>query len=173
MTVEVGTKFSEEQVERSLTMLALFSGNASRASRELADQGLQISRSTLTAWRDERYAERYQQIHTGLMGQIRERMAQQAEELADRNAEAELAAIERFFEQVHHLSGKDAALAAKNFALARGISTDKALLLRNQPTAIVEHRDPWSIIKRLREKGIVDVIDGTTDEIQARQLADG
>jgi hypothetical protein len=56
-------------------------------------------------------------------------------------------------------------LAARSFATARGISTDKARLLRNEPTQISEVRNVDEIVRKLQSTKVLDVVDGTAEEL--------
>ena len=127
-----------------------------------------MSRSTLTGWRTGKYAARYQRIHEQLMARIRERQAQQAEELSDRHAESGAGGGGAVHQKAHGLSTKDGSLAARNFATARGISTDKARLLRNEPTQITENRNVGEILRKLTA---TNVIDGTAVELHTRPVS--
>src|SRR5678816_4159164 len=47
-----GSRYTDQQIERGLVALALFSGNRRRASKALEQQGLSIPDSTLRDWRE-------------------------------------------------------------------------------------------------------------------------
>ena len=162
-----GQRYSEEEIERGLNEVALCAGNTHRAHRQLEDRGLQIPRPTLEKWTSRQHVERYERIREQVLPRIHAKLAAESEDLARAYAEAEHATLERFREELPNLRAHEAAGAVRNLATSRGISTDKANLLRNRPTAVVEHRQAEDIIRRLQAVGVLEedeLIEGTVEE---------
>jgi hypothetical protein len=160
-----GGRYSTEEVEQGVTALALMNGNAGRAHRELRALGVQVPRRTLGSW-TRIHADRYEAIKRDVVPRIHRRMADQAEELADRYAEAELTALERLVPKLQELKPAEVTGALRNLATSRGISVDKSLLLRGQPNMIVQHHhDIEADLRMLQSLGVADVVDSTAEEV--------
>jgi hypothetical protein len=82
-----GSRYTDQEIERGLVALALFSGNRRRASKALDQQGLSIPDSTLRDWR-ETYPHWYAEVQRKTMPQIRELAAEQHSDLAQLEGEA-------------------------------------------------------------------------------------
>jgi hypothetical protein len=147
-----GEKYTDEEVERGLREIALHSGNTARAARALQSRGITVSRSALELWKNRQHPARYAQIVEEVLPEVYGKLARESEELAQRYAEAEAETLERFREQLPDLKPSDVSTAIRNFAVSRGISIDKAQLLRGRPTAIVETRDLAQLARDLAER---------------------
>lgn len=66
-----GTRYSQEEVDRSLTVLIFCDGNSGRASRLLAAEGLRVPPRTLREWGTKTYADRLILIRTELTPYIK------------------------------------------------------------------------------------------------------
>lgn len=155
-------RYTPEEIERGLHAVALAGGNASRAHDELKAQGLAVSRQTLHKWATELHADRYEHVRLEVLPRIYGKIAQETEDLTRRYAKAEHKTLDRYEEELPNLKAGEVASALRNLATSRGISTDKANVLRDRPTAIVEHKSASEILRRLTEIG---VIDGTAEEL--------
>ncbi len=149
-----GGSYSEEDVERGLVAVALAAGNTRQASRQLKAQGRSIPRGTLQTWTARVYAERYEFVRRAVLPRIREAMAVETEDLARAYAEAERLTLEKFRAELPNLRAHEAASALRNLATSRGISTDKANVLRDRPAQITETRDVAEILSALRQLGV-------------------
>ena len=81
-------RYSVEEREQGLIAVAICGGNTHRASRELADRGLEIPRTTLASWQTN-HADRYERIRSEVVPKVHARMARESEDLARRYAEEE------------------------------------------------------------------------------------
>ena len=127
-----------------------------------------VPHQTLALWVTSSHVGRYEHIRSEVVPRVYAKLAQEAEDLARKYAEAEQATLDRYEEELPNLKAGEVANALRNLATSRGISTDKANVLRNRPTQIVERRSSSEILRRLAEIG---VIEGTAEEI--RELPDG
>lgn len=149
-------RYSEEEIERGLLTIALVAGNTRRAARELKAQGHPVPRTTLSSWQDI-HADRLAELRRDVVPQIQARMAQQSEDLAERQVEAQHKAIDRFLIKVAELGPRDAASAVRDMAVSRAVNIDKAQLLRGQPTEIVQH-DVQADIRALVAGGVAEIV---------------
>ena len=53
------------------------------------------------------------------------------------------------------------------------VHTDKAQLLRDQPTAAVQHRSVEELERLLNIHGVEVILDGTAEEVEVEKLAEG
>lgn len=144
---------SQEEVDAALAALALCSGNAERASRELAATGLVIQARTLRRWLTTQHRERYHEIREQLVPRIHARIAAVHEDLAQQAGVVEQQVLSSLLEKVWNdeLSASDLHQAVRNLAVSTGVHSDKAALMRNKPTVIVEHRSAADIARELAE----------------------
>lgn len=158
-------KYTEEQVERGLAELVLVA-NSETASKRLAAQGLRVTPALLRRWKSRTHADRYHQIRQRLLPQIRETLAMAAEDNAQLLAETERQLAQRLHDQAGEVETKDLGKAVQAVAVAFGISADKMLLLRGEPTQITMQMAPDEVLaeidRRLAELG---AIEGTATEI--------
>lgn len=168
------SRYTEDEIERALIAVAVCAGNTHRAHRELAKRGYKIPRPTLDVWATRLHAERYQRIATEVVPKIHERIAIEAEDLAQAYADIERTALERLSKTLDELEPKDVATAIRNLATSRGISIDKAALLRGRPTQIIEHRDPADIARELHQlrPDVFDYMDADAEEITDAETVD-
>ena len=57
-----GRRYSDEEIEVALSVVAFHCGNTRKAAETLEDQGLHVPESTLRHWRSKLYVERYMEI---------------------------------------------------------------------------------------------------------------
>lgn len=163
------SEYTAEDIERALTV-RVAAGSHRGASQLLATElGMSVPEGTLARWVRETYRDRYLELRAELAPMLREVAAAANEDIAAKIAEVEQPLIERVESQIGEMKGKDAAIALKNLALAKNIATDKALLLRGEPTQITEHRDPLELYRRLEQLGC-KVEDTGTFEGTAREV---
>lgn len=149
-----GGSYSEEETERGLLAVALAAGNTRRAARQLKAQGYPIPRGTLSKWITSTHPERYEHVRRAVLPRIREALAIEAEDLAREYAEAERLTLEKFRAELPNLRPHEAASALRNLATSRGISTDKANVLRERPAQITERRDVGELLAALARMGV-------------------
>jgi hypothetical protein len=171
---------SPEEIDRALTVLAFYGGNAERAATEL---GNIVSARTLRTWRSTLYRDRYLEIAEREGPKLEALAAAQARELLIRASHVEHDIIDRLHEKpIDATTGLEVSLSSKELSelagalqrvtTSKGINTTKLLELTGRPTAIVEHRDPRAEIRAMaREFGIT--IESTAEEIPTAVLPPG
>lgn len=171
LTPHPSAKHTAEQIEATLTVLALESGNMRRAREKLAKLELfdkVPSATTIARW-PETYRDRYAEIRAEVAPKIKARMADAHTDLAERLAALEHSTIDELEEEVRELSGKDKAALLRNVAIAGAVHIDKAQLLNGDPTSIIGKRELPEIFRALAAKGVkVEgvVIEGEAQEIE-------
>lgn len=160
------SEYTLEEVQKGLHALAL-TGSPTKAAEACG-----VPKSTLIAWRDASHTTEYERIRSEVMPRVHAQMAAQSEDLARVYADLEQKAAAQMETQLHELKANETAGALRNFTVARGVSIDKAALLRGQPTSRVEHSIDDTTARLIRLG--IDVVDGTTtqDEPQDALLAD-
>lgn len=160
-------RYTEEEIERGLLVLALNGGRVHKASQELAHLGHTIPHSTLTDWRDGIHADRYAQLAADAQAKVRERVAAAHERVVFAATDHQLAALDQFRTHLDHGNIPRDKLAGdiRNLATVAGINADKANIARDRPTQVVEHRGSDELYAAMKGMGI-DVIDGEAQEIQ-------
>lgn len=157
------SKYTLRQVDEGLKHLVLAAGDATKASQVVG-----IPESTLKAWRSKQHTDRYQQLRDELEPRIRAHLVADAEDLALTYGAIERQLAERLTQQLDQLQPRDTANALKSLATSRAISTDKVLLLRGQPTEIIQH-DVSADIRALVLGGVAEVVEGNAQEVQGTQ----
>lgn len=185
---------SPTEIDKALTVLAYYGGNAARASQELG-----IPRSTLTLWRRETHRDRYLEIAEREGPRLEALAASQARETIIRAGEAEHDLLDLLSDRIHEAetpepqrdnfksdtlyelaytawikrgSSKELSELAgtvQRISTAKGINGTKLLELTGRPTQVVEHRDPKQAAAALaRRLGVV--LEGTATDLPALSL---
>ena len=156
-TIERRTDYTLQDVERALTELAVTGGRPNIAVKRLRDAGFHIPVQTLCYWRDESHTQRYEEIRAEVAPRIREVVADECESLAVAYAQAERETLGTF--DANSLEQREKPGAIRNLATAKAINVDKAQLLRDRPTAIVQRSTAEELLRSLGD------LDGTASEI--------
>lgn len=163
--------YTEQEIRDGLTEMALSGGNSRLASRRLKVRGLSIPHQTLQSWVSKTQLERYDEVRREVVPRVHARIAAEHEDLARLEAEAERKALEVFLSKAENMSAAEASTAGRNWAVTRGISTDKANTMRGKPTGIVEHRVTAKELWRSLSKGVPGlVVEGTAEEISPAEI---
>jgi hypothetical protein len=164
--VHPASKYSAEEIERGLVILALESGNVSRCRKILKEEwGKAPDANTIGRWL-ERYRDRYAEIREKVAPDIKARMADVHTDLANRIAMLESKTVDALDAELADLNPKDKANLLRNAAVAGAVHVDKAQLLRGEATHIVRRELP-EIFRALAAKGVV--IEGVAEEIPQDQ----
>lgn len=167
-------KHTADQIEATLVVLALESGNLMRARKKLAEMkvfdGEVPAAATIRRW-PETYKDRYAEIREEVAPRIKAKLADTHTDLAARLAELESKTLDSLDAELADLTAKDRANLLRNAAVAGAIHQDKALLLRGEATQIVKRELP-EIFRALAAKGVKveGVIEGTAEEITPPEL---
>jgi hypothetical protein len=156
----IRTSYTDEQVAKSLNALVAFGGSPSQASRALAEAfDLDVPATTLRAWRDSVYAERYVQLQAEHGAEIEQAIIRDTRDLARAAAHVERLAIEQAVEGLHagRIRPTEASQIAVNMAKLKQSNIDKLLALTGRPQAITEHRSAQELIRALAAKGVLEL----------------
>lgn len=148
--------YTDQEIDAALSALAICSGHLDKAHALLKDEiGYHVPRDTIRYWSRTSRVERYERIRQQVSAQLQAQMADTHQRLAEGAAELEAKTIERLNERLNtaQVEDKDLANILKNSALSSGIHVDKAQLLNNRPTQIVE-RPASEVLRALQAKGI-------------------
>lgn len=149
--------WTELDVATGLRVLALYGGNASKASRALIAEGRPIPESTLLSWRNEKYAVQYEDLVYEMRQSIGQKVSDESMEIAAKATEVESALIAATQANLHDIPAKDLAKAALNMAQIKRTNIESARLLRNEPTQITEVRNVDESLEELKSLGVIDV----------------
>lgn len=151
-------------VERGLQTLALL-GSPTKAAEETG-----IPEATLRRWAKDTHAARYHAIREQVMPRIHAEIAAESEDLARLWGQLERKGVEDLHETWDQLKTPEKSAALRNATVSRGISIDKASLLRGKPTSIVENRTPDELLRKLASSQVADVIDGEAEDITDAEI---
>jgi hypothetical protein len=127
--------YSDAEIEQGLAALAIFSGNAARASRELERIGVRIPSRTLGDWK-RAHAERYREIQQEVQPEINAEIAESSERLVRRLTEVEWELIDRIESELPQMTGTQAGTALQRVTWSKGVNADKSRVYRELPTEI-------------------------------------
>ena len=162
-------KHTAEQIETTLVVLAMESGNLMRARKKLDELGIFDGKvpaaATIRRW-PETYKDRYAEIREEVAPRIKAKLADTHTDLATRLAELESKTLDSLDSELHDLTPKDKANLLRNAAVAGAIHQDKSLLLRGEATVITKRELP-EIFRALAAKGVTveGVIEGEAEEV--------
>lgn len=157
--------YGEQEIENGLQALAVHAGNA-RVASEMTG----VPERTLRNWRNQSHVERYAEIRREIMPKIRQRLAAMHEDnaaMALEKAREAMAGLDP-----DKLSHSEKAKATQQLAVASGVYTDKASILRGLPSAIEEHATAEEIIRRFRGVSTEYAIPGTGEEITDAEVVE-
>lgn len=160
--------YDEETIRAGLTQVALAAGNDQEASDRLKELGTPVPRTTLQRWA-EKHSDRLDEIRAEVIPQIHRRLARRNEDLADRYAALEQQMIDRLTDELPNLKPSELSTATKNLAVSKGIASEKALLLRGQPTSITK---PTGADELLRKLASLLNIDSDAEEITDAEVVE-
>ena len=145
-----------ETIERALTAVAI-SGSSYKAAEKTGTPA-----RTIREWA-QKNPERLEAIKRERAPLIDQACVAHFRDIVLNASQATLKAAELEHERINTGEVRDAAASARNLATTAAIATDKIALMEGRPTAIVEHRNPDEVLKRLQAKGLV--IDSTATEL--------
>jgi hypothetical protein len=153
----VKPSYGESEIQRGLIAVAACSGNTAMAARALAEDedGFDIEASTLWRWSRKQHVDKYERIRAEVIPRITAQAAEQHMDLALRQSEVSVMALEEIENRLPAMEDKDLINAMGKADIGSGIHTEKAQLLANRPTAIVQ-RDASEVLRKLQSRGIID-----------------
>lgn len=155
-----GSRYTEEEIQTGLTLMAYCGGNSRRAAREWQKQtGQHIEHSILRDWATRLHVERYQRIQAA----VSDHLADLSESVALKANTLAAETLDRVEDNMDQIPPRDLSTTFRNLQVGAGVATDKSLLLRGRPTQITESRDASSLVRKLIKQG---VIEGTAEELE-------
>jgi hypothetical protein len=166
----MAAKTDPRKVELALQLAAINNGNVELTVRQLREQaGVRITAPTITGWMRGRYAKRYGELAELHAETARESAAIEAAEIAARSAEVTRSMVDAAAESIDQLDPRDRAPSARAMSQVHAAMTEKALLLRGQPTQRVSITELDEIFNELRSMGVVDaqvIEDAEPDQLE-------
>lgn len=151
----------EEKVTEAM-LAVIATGNYSEAARRTG-----VSFATVRKWCNEMYAPKFERLREEWGPRIEERLANDLLDNARLAAEVEREAIERSREMLRSGKVQEPSRMARDLSQVRTQAVDKRLALQGRPTQITEKREVKEIVRALQGMGVVEVIDGEAQEVQA------
>lgn len=146
---------SDAQVDLALRLLVLNGGRVEPTVKMLKEEGLSLTRATLQGWRTKQFPRRYWQIRQELGKDMSEEVAGRALERALQADEAAQAYVEKAVERLPEVPAEHLAKNALSLTQAMSVSVEKAQLLRERPTEIVETRSVSELFADLERLGVI------------------
>lgn len=151
-------RYDTETITAALTALAYENGRPQAASERLADQGIKIPPRTLSDWRRSKTQE-YAEIQKQTLPTIRQRAAEQHQEIAELQAGVAREMTVRLMDKIEEIPARDFMGGIRNMSTASAVHTDKAAQLRGEATGAAG-TDRKSVKELMRSlKGKVEVVD--------------
>ena len=159
--------YTEQEIDAALRAYVICSGHRDRASKLLSEEGMEISPKTLYYWANTSRVEQYERLRQEIAPRIQAQMADTHQALAQSAADIEAQAVGRLRERLNSgdMEDRDLINLHKNAAIAGAVHVDKAQLLNDRPTQIIQ-RDASEVLRALKAKGvpIAEVIDAEVVE---------
>ena len=149
-------RWSEEEVETALRILAMNGGAITRSAEMLAGEGLPIPRGTLSEWKTKSRAVQYEKALSTLREEIGHVVSDRAMAIATHAATVEAELVMRAGETLGDLEPKELTKAALNLAILKKNNVETARVLRNEPTVVVGSKDVGDTLDSLRQLGIIN-----------------
>lgn len=144
-----GARYTAEDIDGALTVVALYAGRTQLAAEALAKHGTPIPQSTLDAWKHHPDG-RYDRVCAEQAPRIGERAAQLAEAVVLQASELESELLDQMRAHKHDIKPSELAGALRNVTTTKALNMDKVVNpLRNRPSTITEHRDAHNILDSL------------------------
>jgi hypothetical protein len=148
--IDRGKRHDITAIDQGLIYLARAYGKARKASRLMAQDGLQpIPASTLDHWKKVAHPERYEQLRAEWEKRRDLDAAERMDALVSRALDIEEEILEKTAEKVDKIDPRDLANAFKNLAIGSGVLQDKSDRIKGKPAAAIEHRLDVAQIDRM------------------------
>lgn len=163
--------YTAKEVTEALVELAVCSGNARRASAQLAERGFKIDHTTLYVWKNKTYAEDYRRLHEEELTGIYDQIAANAEAVVQLAGENEIKGMMLLADKLERLEGRELAQATAAVSKTKQINSDISSTIRGKPTKITATFDASDALERLAREfgqiapGAAKLIEGTAAEI--------
>lgn len=152
--------YTEEQYVRGLTAVVMCAGKYRQASRQLAEEGLDVPAQSLAYWCTVRFRDRYLEIRDKYAAELEGGLIHDMRDLAIQGIAAQRLAIEKAHERLENDDSDDPARDAAALSRVVQTNTDKMLALSGRPTSIRQDlRNPEEILRGLIAKfpGLIEL----------------
>ena len=139
--IDRGKRHDITAIDQGLIYLARAYGKARKASRLMAEEGLQpVPPSTLDHWKKVSHPERYEQLRAEMEKPRDLNAAERMDALVSRALDIEEDLLEKTADKLDQIDPRDLANAYKNIAIGSGVLQDKSDRIKGKPSVLVEHR---------------------------------
>jgi hypothetical protein len=168
--------YDEQDIERGLQGIALFSGNARAAARELKKLGHPIPEATLRGWK-RRMPERYERVRQTVQDRIWAEIADEWRSLVRQSIKVASNTVAKAEVATAEGNSKDAKAwlsAGRDAGVLAGIGDDKSSRADGRPTEIhaTTADQAEEIERKLKAMGVL-VVEGEAEELPPRELSPG
>jgi hypothetical protein len=159
-----------EAIDMALHTLAIHS-SVRQAHKYLADQGYRIELARLKRWRDEDYAERFEEIRSNLAPRLENTLANDMLATAREANEVARQAIETTRKRLNAGKIEDSSRVARDLSQVSVQSVDKRLALQGRPTHVTEHRNIGELVNALVGLKVAEVIEAAPEDVEDADVA--
>ncbi len=167
-------QYRREVIERCLFETAVHAGNARKAMRALVlwdpDEPWP-NPETVYLWVRGRFRNRYAQIATDNVDDLRENLARRATDLATKLSDAESDSIEKVLAGLADANAVEASIILRNLSQSKSMQIDQEGKLRGRGGIVIDHRGLEEITAALVRLGIATPVDGTAEPADAEVVA--
>ena len=164
---EITRPYTDAEKERALFAVALCSGNCERAAKGLAEHDEKYAAPdarTLRRWKAQ-HSELYSRVESDALPRVRAELASEFTDLARAELNVTRKLLSRLDSEADALAPRDLAGAIRNLKVSGAVGVDKAQLLRGEPTEIKQNRSSAEILRALKDRYGVEVVDGTAEDV--------
>ena len=165
-------RYTSDERELALRLLAFNGGNVSRTVQQLAQDGHAISDTALRSWKEVVYARRYAELCGEVANDVAANAAGEAMEIATQAAEAERLYVNAAMSRIDEVDARDLARGAQALSQVKATQIHSARLLREQPTEIRETTDIADLIDVLARNKVFKEASDNTPTVEAKIIED-
>lgn len=150
-------------VDQALTAIIAYP-TLEMAREYLKEHGYEADIKKLKAWRDVRFADRFQELRKEISPKIEAMLADDMLSNARLASEVEGIAIQHTKTMLEKGEVQDPSRVARDLSQVRSQAIDKRLALEGRPTKITETRNVEEVVRALEGLGVVKAVDATVVE---------
>lgn len=142
--IDRGKRHDITAADRGLVYLAMSYGKARKASRKMAEGGLDpVPPATLDYWKKVAHVARYEQLRQEMAKRRDLDAAERMDALVSKALDLEEKILDQTAEKLDKIDARDLPNAFKNLTIGTGVLQDKSDRIKGKPLGVVQHR--WSI----------------------------
>lgn len=159
----MGPEYTEDEVHRSLLAVIACAGNIAAAKRELEDQNVPVTESTLRRWVNHDHSAEYHRLRDEHAPDLEARLAHEFRDVASRAVEVQKLALAKALTRLENNQDDDPAKTAQFAARTGQSAVDKLMTLTNRPDKIIgDQRGIDELLRSLAARKIIHMIPETT-----------